>query len=120
MQYLIFKKHDQNNLQLFSLIINALLLYVQPPPLQKKNKKPKQTKQKNKKNNPLVFALKQQHIGRVSRCIFVTNSYQMLKCLKAVEQPVETAWWSNSLFTVVMPLLQNESVIHLLMIKCYT
>lgn len=44
MQYLIFKKHDQNNLQLFSLIINALLLYVQPPPLQKKNKKPKQTK----------------------------------------------------------------------------
>lgn len=121
MQYLIFKKHDQNNLQLFSLIINALLLYVQPPPSKKKTKNQnKQNKQKNKKNNPLVFALKQQHIGRVSRCIFVTNSYQMHKCLKAVEQPVETAWWSNSLFTVVMPLLQNESVIHLLMIKCYT
>lgn len=48
MQYLIFKKHDQNNLQLFSLIINALLLYVQPPPLQKKKQKTK-TNKTNKK-----------------------------------------------------------------------
>lgn len=48
MQYLIFKKHDQNNLQLFSLIINALLLYVQHPPLQKKKQKTK-TNKTNKK-----------------------------------------------------------------------
>lgn len=49
MQYLIFKKHDQNNLQLFSLIINALLLYVQPPPPSKKKKQKTKTNKTNKK-----------------------------------------------------------------------
>lgn len=78
MQYLIFKKHDQNNLQLFSLIINALLLYVQPPPSPPKKQK-NQNKQKNRKNNPLVFALKQQ--TQVFRGVFLWQT--PTKCLNA-------------------------------------